>query len=40
MTFKTENVLRAGIDDLIYKAEIGTDVENNHVDIKGERRVG
>ena len=25
------------IDDLIYKAEIETDVENKHVDIKEER---
>ena len=35
---ESENI---GIDDLIYKAEIETDVENKCMDTKGERgRVG
>ena len=28
------------IDDLIYKAEVDTDIENKHMDTKGERGVG
>ena len=28
---------KIGIDDLIYKAEIETDVENKRMDAKGER---
>ena len=31
---------KIGIDDLVYKAEIKTDIENKHMDTKEEAGVG